>query len=261
MKTNIFILFFLFFNVINIVNSQDLGVISDTYNYHLRHNHEKHSYSKRRQLPTHAPSNPPSYIPTQTPVLTNSDTYYYNETDDSNNDTNVYYLDNYEHDYSTNNDIIDYGIIDDYSDYNSDTYTENTNNSTNSVTITNYIGRWYTLYAEDNIFLFTGYGSTIHNEDVTKSSKKLERTSAYAYKLSKKEKQTFGTTYDYYAHFEVLPRDGNEWTLFLNDLNIESAYYKYTLIQDYDGKVSVWGKQTTDTIHNPPLDESCASRN
>lgn len=237
MKIYYFIALLSFFNI---AYTQDLGLIADTYNHYLRHRSEKNTYSSRRQIYT----NPPSHIPTPSPVFSESETYYYynnfNLTDDYNTTDysyNDYYEDNnYYYDTTTN---------------------DETTKTSNPVLITNYIGKWYTLYAEDNVFLFTGYGSAIHNEDVTKSSKKLERITAYAHKLSNSEKHKLGTDYDYYAYFDVLPYDGTQWTMFLNNLNVETAYYKYTVIQDHDGTISVWGKPTTDTVHNPPLDDSC----
>ena len=87
--------------------------------------------------------------------------------------------------------------------------------------MTNYIGKWTPLYADEKIYIFTGFGSTINTENERLSSKRLERMIAYAYIKNDTNKQ------EYNAYFESIPHDGSYWHLTLTKLSM--GYYKYTI--------------------------------
>ena len=109
-------------------------------------------------------------------------------------------------------------------------------NSSNPTTITNYIGRWFQLYGDPNVLLYSGYGSTINTYDDRLSSKKLQRMAGYGYKRTENN-----STY-YTVYFENLPLDGTYLLLQLN--SITAGYYKYSIYVDNTGYGWVWGKET-----------------
>jgi hypothetical protein len=116
----------------------------------------------------------------------------------------------------------------------------------NPTIITNYIGRWFPMYAENGMYVFSGYGSSINTEDDNLSSKKLERMVAYAYR------DPTNNITDYGAYFESVPLDGSYWYVTLNNLTT-IGYIKYTIVYDYTGAIWIWGQTTMDTSINPPV--------
>jgi len=111
--------------------------------------------------------------------------------------------------------------------------------------LTNYIGKWFQLYGDPSIYLFSGYGSAINTYDDRLSSKRLERATGYGYR---KYRNTTTTPY-YIAYLETIPRDGSYWLISLN--NITTGYYKYSVLYHYSGSITIWGKET-DQYAAPP---------
>jgi signal transduction histidine kinase len=129
-------------------------------------------------------------------------------------------------------------------DEENDIYEMDVEDDTYPTIVTNYIGRWVPMYAEDTMYLFSGFGAMINIEDKRLSSKKLERIIGYAYKKPENTQYT--------VYFETLPKDGSYWHVVLK--NITLGYTKYTLVYDYNGQTWVWGQSTKDTSKNPPID-------
>ena len=107
-------------------------------------------------------------------------------------------------------------------------------------TITNYIGKWYSVYADPNIYIYSGYGSMTNTYNDQLSSKKMQRMAGYGYK-----QVTDNSTY-YVAYLETIPLDGSYWMLHLN--NITNGFFKYSIYNDRSGGIWIWGNDKKSLI-------------
>jgi len=118
----------------------------------------------------------------------------------------------------------------------------NSNSNSNNAIITDYIGKWNKMRGAPNIFIYSGYGTTINMYDNSLSTKKLQRTSGYAYR---KHDNNANTTY-YNVFFETVPNDGNYW--FVQLYNISTNYYKYSIYYNHNGGSWIWGQESEEYL-------------
>jgi hypothetical protein len=102
-----------------------------------------------------------------------------------------------------------------------------------ATTISEYIGSWYNLKSDPNVFIYSGYGSMTNTYNNKLSSKRMERVSGYGSKIKN------NNSTDYYAYIESFPLDGSYWLLKLD--NITVGFIKYSIYSDRTGNIWVWG--------------------